>query len=81
MNFEFRKSTRKNKKYMAKVGNKWVHFGQLGYEHYYDATPLHLYSNLNHLDPRRRRNFKARHEATRHKKYSPSWFSDNFLWS
>ena len=80
MNFEFRKSTRKNKKYMAKVGNKWVHFGQLGYEHYYDATPLHLYSNLNHLDARRRRNFKARHEGTRHKKYSPSWFSDQFLW-
>ncbi len=80
MNFEFRKSTRKNKKYMAKVGNKWVHFGQLGYEHYYDSTPLQLYSDWNHLDPKRRKNFKARHEATRHKKYSPSWFCDRFLW-
>ena len=28
----------------------------------------------------RRRLYKIRHEKTRHKKFSPSWFSDRILW-
>jgi hypothetical protein len=26
---EFKKSTRKDKKYMVKVGDKWIHFGAI----------------------------------------------------
>ena len=81
MNFEIKKSTRKNKKYMAKVGDKWVHWGDTRYQHYKDSTPLKLYSHLDHLDPIRRELYKARHEGTRHKLYSPSWFSFRILWN
>ena len=80
MNFEFKKSTHKHKKYMAKVEDEWVHFGDTRYEHYKDSTPLKIYSHLDHGDEKRRALYKARHNATRHKKYSPSWFSDVFLW-
>jgi hypothetical protein len=57
-----------------------VPFGQIGYEQYKDSTGLKLYSRLDHGDEERRKNYKARHEKTRHKKFSASWFSDNFLW-
>lgn len=78
----FRKSSRKHKKYMAYVPqlDKWVHFGDNRYEQYEDRTPLRLYARQNHHDPERRRLFKIRHENTRHVKYSPSWFADQFLW-
>jgi hypothetical protein len=65
---------------MVHVNNKWVHFGDTRYQHYRDRTPLRLYSHLNHGDAARRRNFKSRHERTRHVKYSASWFADNYLW-
>jgi hypothetical protein len=74
------KSTREHKKYMAKVGSKWVHFGDNRYQQYKDSTPLKLYRHLDHGDAARRANFKSRHESTRHKKYSPSWFADKYLW-
>jgi hypothetical protein len=32
----FKKSTRKDKKYMTTYNGKTVHFGQIGYEHYKD---------------------------------------------
>ena len=50
------------------------------YEQYKDSTGLKLYSRLDHGDNERRKNYKARHEKTRHKKFSASWFSDRFLW-
>ncbi len=78
--FEFRRSTRPFKKYMVHVGNKWVHFGDTRYQQYRDRTPLRLYARLNHGDPARRRNYKARHGGTRHVKYSASWFADKYLW-
>ena len=33
-NVEIKISTRANKKYMIKNGNKWVHFGDINYEDY-----------------------------------------------
>jgi hypothetical protein len=81
--FKIYKSNRKGKKYMAVFKDekrKPIHFGQLGYQHYLDSTPLKLYTNLNHLDEKRRYLFKKRFEKSRHKKYSASWFSDQFLW-
>jgi len=82
MDFVFKRSNRKNKKYAVQVDgqNKWIHFGHTSYEQYKDSTPLKLYSHLNHSDEERRANYKRRHDATRHKKYSASWFADRFLW-
>ena len=50
------------------------------YEQYKDSTGLKLYSRLDHGDEERKKNYLARHEKTRHKKFSPSWFSWQFLW-
>lgn len=68
-------SNRKDKKYMIydEVENKWVHFGQMGYE---DVTK--------HNDPIRRERYLAR--ATKIKgnwkdnPYSPNNLSINLLW-
>ena len=79
---DFKVSTRKNKKYMVKLENgTTVHFGDKRFKQYRDSTGVGAYSHLNHLDKKRRENYKTRHEKTRHNKYSPSWFSDSFLWS
>ena len=82
----FERSRTKNKKYDAIIEDREtkrtqrVPFGQIGYEQYKDSTGLKLYSRLDHGDEERRKNYKARHEKTRHKKFSASWFADNFLW-
>jgi len=74
--FDFQKSTRKNKKYMVKVNNKTVHFGDNRYEHYNDK--IGLYKNLNHNDKERRKRYYARHGKA--EKHSPKWFSHKYLW-
>ena len=78
-------STKKNKKYMASVKDKYgiikeVHFGDHRYMHYKDNTKIKIFTYLNHYDKERRKAYKARHENTRHIKWSPSWFSDKYLW-
>jgi hypothetical protein len=65
-------STRKDKKYMLlnPRTNKWVHFGQMGYEDY-----------TKHLDKNRRKLFLIRNAAWEHAdKYSPAWASWHILW-
>ena len=65
-----------------------VSFGDKRYQHYKDRTPLKLYSYLDHLDPIRRRSYRARHGASRDSsgrryvdvKYTPAWFSWRYLW-
>lgn len=82
-NYEVRKSTRKDKKYMARYkgdDGPFIHFGARGYEHYKDVTGLGLYSNYDHLDPERRRLFKLRHAKNIKRVGSPAWLSDKFLW-
>ena len=82
----FERSRTKNKKYDAIIEDKKtkrtqrVPFGQIGYAQYKDTTGLKLYSRLDHGDEERRKNYLARHEKTRHKKWSSSWFSWQFLW-
>lgn len=77
----FKKSTRRYKKYMVTLSNgSTVHFGDNRYQQYKDKTGLGLYTHMDHLDKDRRVRYKKRHESTRHKKYSPSWFSDKYLW-
>jgi hypothetical protein len=82
----FERSRTRGKKYDAIIEDKVtkrqqrVPFGDVNYQHYRDSTGLKLYSRLDHNDPKRRAAYKARHEKTRHKKYSASWFADRFLW-
>lgn len=76
------------KKYSAYMPNgKIVHFGSSDYGQYKDRVYLQLYSHLNHLDKKRRDNYRARHSKIKLKdgryaytvKYTPSWFSWHFL--
>lgn len=85
----FKKSTRKNKKYMVKTpSNKWVHFGDSRMEQYKDTTGLKLYSNLDHNDEKRKKNFLARAKGIKNKSgeltykdpESSNYYSINYLW-
>lgn len=83
----FERSRTKGKKYDAIIEDvktkrtQRVPFGQIGYDQYLDSTGKKLYSRNDHKDPERRKNYKARHEKTRHKKWSASWFADTYLWT
>jgi hypothetical protein len=58
---------------------KKVSFGDVRYEHYKDRTPIKLYSDLDHLDDKRRMLYHLRHSKD-YPKYSADWFSKKFLW-
>lgn len=86
---EFKKSTRKNKKYMAKTpSGKWVHFGDTRHKQYRDVTGLGLYSHLDHRDPKRRVAYRKRHGAIKLKSgklavldpETSAYFSWRYLW-
>ena len=85
---EFKRSTRKNKKYMVRYNGKWIHFGDTRYKHYEDTTGLGLYSHLNHGNSARRANYLTRAtgiknksgELTYHDKSSPNYYSVRYLW-
>lgn len=67
---EIKPSTVKNKKLdVFKDGKKVASIGDIRYEDY-----------LQHKDETRRKNYKARHENTRHKKGSASYYADKILW-
>lgn len=71
---------------------KRVSFGHSDYQHYKDSVPKSMgggiWSYKNHLDKRRRDNYRKRHSGMRCKdgsrcidiKYSPAWFSYYYLW-
>ena len=66
---EFIKPTVKGKKYTAIIENlktkkrHKISFGAIGYQQFKDSTPLKLYKNMNHDDPKRRRNYFNRHSG------------------
>ena len=80
-------------KYTAvlKNGTK-INFGHRGYQQYRDGVPVSMgggkWSKLDHEDAARRTSYRARHGGIMTKggkhaykvKYSPSWFSYNYLW-
>ena len=78
----FEKSKNSKKKYdvYLKDGDliTKVSFGDPRYQQYHDK--LKLWSHLDHNDKNRRRLYKLRHESDRHVKYTPGWFSDQYLW-
>jgi hypothetical protein len=83
---KFQKSKTKGKKYDAIIEDTTnkkrmrVPFGAIGYEQYRDDTGLKLYTRYDHLDKERKKNYLKRHQSTRFKKWSPSWFSAVYLW-
>ena len=79
LNVSIKPSTRKNKKIdvFNKSGKKIASIGDLRYADY------HLY-RLTHgkeVANKRKSSYKKRHEKTRNKINSPSYFSDKILWS
>ena len=63
-------SNRKDKKYKVYDGEKWIHFGQLGYEDY-----------TKHKDKCRRDLFRTRNARWADApKMSPAWLSYYLLW-
>lgn len=80
-------SEKPNKKLKVKVNDKWVHFGNSNYQHYFDKTGL-LDNHLNHLDDDRRRRYIARASKIKDKDgnltaddiNSPNYHSINILW-
>lgn len=82
--FEFKKSTRKNKKYdVFKDGKYITSFGALGMEHYKDK--IGLYSHLDHNDKVRLQNFRNRfkslYEKNKNNLASGIYWSWRYLWS
>ena len=89
MKYEFKKSTRKGKKYMVKTkSGKWLHFGSSEMQQYKDSTGLGLYTHLNHNNKERRKRYLARAKGIKNKKGELTWnnpesanyFSVKFLW-
>lgn len=64
-----------------------INFGNRQYGQYKDRA-LGLYKNMDHLDKKRRENYRKRHGAILTStgkravdvKYSPAWFAWNYLW-
>ncbi len=76
-----------NYKYTAILPNgAHVNFGDRRYQHFRDK--IGLWKSLDHLDKKRRANYRKRHSSIRNKagkravdiKYSPAWFSYHYLW-
>jgi hypothetical protein len=78
---EFKRSTRKNKKYMVtSPKGKTIHFGDSRYQQYKDSTPLKLYSHLDHGDKKRRANYLARSKKNSNNPESAQFYSIKYLW-
>lgn len=84
---DFKKSTRKNKKYMiTSPSGKVIHFGDQRYEQYRDK--IGKYSRLDHNDKTRRRSYLARSKKIRdgagrltwNNPESANFYSIRFLW-
>lgn len=77
--YEIKVSTRRNKKYMVRVGDKWIHFGDKRYQQFKDQTPLKAFSHLDHGDETRRKKYYQRHKRTNDVKTALYW-SNKMLW-
>lgn len=86
---EFRKSTRRGKKYMAKPvysAGPWVHFGAKGMAQYHDR--IGEYAHFDHWDTARRKRYRDRHRAIRNAngqlvyrlRGTPAYYSYYYLW-
>ena len=86
---QFKKSTRKGKKYMVVVDGKTIHFGDSSMHQFKDSTGLGLYTHLNHNDEKRRASYLARAKGIKNRqgeltwkdKNSANYYSVKYLWS
>ena len=83
--FNYEKSNRKFKKLFTIVDGKEIHFGDTRYEHFKDKTGIH--KNLDHNDPKRRKNYLTRTANQRNKDgltkdnvKSPNYHARRILW-
>jgi hypothetical protein len=84
--YDYKRSTRPNKKLMVKVDGKTIHFGSRAMGHFKDKTGI--WSSKNHNDPKRRKNFLARSGGILNKKgqrtatlpSSPNYHARRVLW-
>ena len=56
--YDYKKSTRPDKKLMVEVNGKTIHFGSRKMQHYKDKTGI--WSSKNHEDDKRRKSYLAR---------------------
>jgi len=74
---DFKKSSRKDKKWMVEYNGKWIHFGQVGYEDY-----------TQHRDQKRRKDYLQRTRYIRdgegnltyNNKNKANYWARNVLW-
>ena len=87
---KFIKSKSRNKKYtVITPTGKTIHFGDKRYSQFKDTTNLKLYSDLNHNDKKRQKNYCKRTSGiktkdgllTKNNKESPNYYSRTYLWS
>ena len=80
--YNFKVSTKKNKKYDVFKNDKYLtSFGDKNYQQYKDTTPLKVYSNLDHLNLKRKQNYYKRFGKKDNAKFeSAKYFSNNYLW-
>jgi len=64
-NYNYEKSTKKNKKLMVKVNNKLIHFGSADMGHFKDKSKI--WSSLDHNDDKRRKNYLSRSAGIKRK--------------
>jgi hypothetical protein len=77
-NYEFKKSSKKNKKYDVFKNKKFiVSFGDKRYQQYNDK--IGLFKNLNHNDEKRKNNYYSRFGKDA-KNETAKYFSHKYLW-
>lgn len=80
-------SEKRGKKLKVKVNNRWVHFGDSSYQHFYDKTGL-LDDSYNHFDDKRRQRYLKRASKildrdgnkTMYDENSPNYYAIRILW-
>ncbi len=87
---KFEKSKVKNKKYsVITPKGKKINFGDKRYSQFKDTTGLGLYSDLDHNDKKRKKNYCKRSgnikdkkgDLTKNDKESPNYYARTYLWS
>lgn len=69
--YDYKKSTRPDKKLMVEVNGKTIHFGARSMQHYKDKTGI--WSSKNHNDAERRKNYLSRAKGIKKKDGSLAW--------
>jgi len=71
---------KKTQKRGQQMHTRRVPFGAVGYEQFKDSTGKGLYTHVNHGAPKRRRNYRTRHNGENKRKFSSGYFSWKYLW-